>query len=83
MSNKSLKEYAVVARLWAADYSNAIKNDGVAHTFSGGYTTEEKLYNDVEHQLNTLIASGAVVADISVADAMSIIKGEKTVFDLS
>lgn len=81
MSNKSLKNYAVTARLWTAQYSSAIKNNGVANTLSGQYHSEEQLYADVKKQLDVLIASGNVVEDISVQDAMKILKGEKTIFD--
>lgn len=79
--SKSLKEYSAVARLWTKMYEDAIQTAGVAHTFTGDYTSKEVLYADVRKQLDTLISSNELTLDISVESAMSIIQGEKTIYD--
>lgn len=73
---KSLKQYAEVGRLWILDYQNSIKNKGSVVAFNNvRYNSEESLFKDIEIQINKLIISEELENDISLEDAMSILKG--------
>ena len=73
---KSLKQYSEFSRLLALDYQNSIKDKGSVVAFNNvRYHSEESLFKDIEIQINKLIISEELENDISLEDAMSILKG--------
>ena len=73
---KSLKQYSEFSRLWALDYQNSIKDKGSVVAFNNvRYHSEESLFKDIEIQINKLIITEELENDISLEDAMSILKG--------
>lgn len=78
-----LSKYVMVFRLWAEKYENNIKKDGSTVAFNDkAYKSLKDFHKDVELQLKDYWDNDILVKDVPFEDALAILCGKSTIFDL-
>lgn len=68
-----LENYALAASFWYTHYQRTLEEEGSVMTYSGIYTSKEKLREDTENQINTMIEKGELIMNITREEALTII----------
>lgn len=79
--SKTLKDYAVFARLYTLEQVDEIRKHGFVDVCGKRYASEEELFSAARKQLDAFVNDRTFEINITVDQAMSIIKGEKTIYD--
>lgn len=79
--SETLKDYAVFARLYTLNQVDEIRKDGFVIVSGKRYTSEDELFAAARKQLEEFVKHNELEVNITVDQAMSILKGEKTIHD--
>lgn len=73
--NKSLKEYVNTCILWTSTFEMDIEKNGHCVGINKViYNSKDDLYKDIKNQIEKLIDTGELIADISVEEAILFLK---------